>query len=439
MAKEEKPLEYKRRIRDTKGVAQRLDLGYLKRATQLLVTRKRAVWVLVAAAGLACVPLVLGVGGSRKSLQNGPVSEAHAMFEQRCEFCHTQSFRSVSDKACGQCHDGAPHPAKSVDAGHPSKEIRCVECHVEHRGRVRLSVVVNARCTTCHAEIAAHSTGAKVGNVSTYRDGKHPQFASATLKDQRPLKLNHAKHMPSEAKLIRTIKLPMKCEDCHKVDPASPTGQLKPVTFEEDCKSCHARELEFDVDHVLGDDISVPAPHTKDARVIREFIWKVYADAVKANPAIARRPAGNDLVAQPNTNAWMERVVNDATAYLFGRKCGYCHETMGGGEVRKVNRVAGRYVEAKPDGEPWLARGEFSHGSHRGVRCEDCHTEARASQKTEDVLIPVMKSCTPCHGDSGTSLDDCAKCHQYHNRFKEQRRPDGPMEQFMKAGRPVTQ
>ena len=31
MAKEEKPLEYQRRIRDTKGVAQRLDLNYLKR------------------------------------------------------------------------------------------------------------------------------------------------------------------------------------------------------------------------------------------------------------------------------------------------------------------------------------------------------------------------------------------------------------------------
>ena len=32
MGKEEnKPLEYQRRLRDTKGVAQRLDLSYLKR------------------------------------------------------------------------------------------------------------------------------------------------------------------------------------------------------------------------------------------------------------------------------------------------------------------------------------------------------------------------------------------------------------------------
>jgi hypothetical protein len=435
MAKEEKPLEYTRRIRDTKGVAQRLDLGYLSRATKLLVTRKRLAWALVAAALLAGVPLTLGIGGSRKTLENAPVSQAHALFEERCEFCHTQSYSKVSDKACGQCHDGAPHPAKLVDAGKPSREMACVDCHMEHRGRIRLSAVASARCTECHSEISGHSSGAKVRNVSAFREGKHPDFGAASMKDLRPLKLNHAKHMPAETRVIRNIKLPMKCEDCHKVDPLSPTGQLKAVTFEEDCKSCHARELEFDVDHVLGEQKSVPAPHTKDTPAITQFIWKAYADALKANPALARRPVDSDLVAQASSDAWMNRVVNDATAYLFGRKCGYCHETPGGGEVRKVNRVAGHYAETKPDGEPWLQRGEFSHGSHRGVRCEDCHTTARASQKTPDVLIPAMKSCTGCHGDSGTALDDCAKCHQYHNRSKEQRRPNGPMEQFMHAAR----
>src|SRR5437660_1746401 len=65
MAKEDKPLEYQRRLRDTKGVAQRLDLDYLKRPAILGHLRKRLTWAVVAAAVLACVPLVLGVGGSR--------------------------------------------------------------------------------------------------------------------------------------------------------------------------------------------------------------------------------------------------------------------------------------------------------------------------------------------------------------------------------------
>jgi len=53
------------------------------------------------------------------------------------------------------------------------------------------------------------------------------------------------------------------------------------------------------------------------------------------------------------------------------------------------------------------------------VECESCHTGARKSRKTSDVLIPAMKSCVQCHGESGTALDECATCHLYHNRALE--------------------
>jgi len=425
MSKEDKPLEYQRRIRDTKGVAQRLDLGYLKRAAAILLIRKRLTWALVAGAVLASVPLVMGIGGSRKTLESRGLSEAHALFEKRCEVCHAQAFAGVSDKACQQCHDGAPHPAKQVDSAvHANAQVRCAECHTEHRGKARLAAVGNAHCTSCHADMAAHATGAKVRNVSAFRPDRHSEFSPVGMKDDRPLRLNHAIHMPAEPKTIRDVKLPIKCGDCHVVDRNSPTGQLLPVTFDANCKSCHARELEFDVDHVVSR-FPMPAPHAKDAKVIHEFIWNAFAGALKASPALARRPVGNDLVAQPSAQAWMQRVVKDAETYLFGRKCGYCHQTMGDGEVRKVNRISGRYVEGKPDGDPWFARGEFAHRSHRAVECESCHTAARTSTKTEDVLIPAMRTCTPCHGDSGTSLDDCAKCHRYHNRSLEKDRMPG--------------
>ena len=67
----------------------------------------------------------------------------------------------------------------------------------------------------------------------------------------------------------------MKCGDCHVTDRSSPEGALLPVTFEQNCKSCHARELEFDVYHVLGPD-AAPAPHTRDPKTIREFIVAAY-------------------------------------------------------------------------------------------------------------------------------------------------------------------
>ena len=111
MDKEEKPLEYQRRIRDTKGVAQRLDLDYLKRTNFLLLLRKRATWALLAVAALAMVPLVLGLAGSHKALSTGPLSPSHAVFEGRCEVCHAVAFARVRDSACERCHDGAAHPA----------------------------------------------------------------------------------------------------------------------------------------------------------------------------------------------------------------------------------------------------------------------------------------------------------------------------------------
>src|SRR5262249_12205507 len=140
MAKEEKPLEYQHRIRDTKGVAQRLDLDYLKQRALLAVLRGRLTWALVGAAVLVSAALILGVGG-RRTLSNGPLSRAHGVFEGRCEVCHSQAFRGVPDNACERCHDGAAHPAKAIDSGKANRTPPCVECHVEHRGKMLLSEV----------------------------------------------------------------------------------------------------------------------------------------------------------------------------------------------------------------------------------------------------------------------------------------------------------
>lgn len=428
MAKEEKPLEYQRRIRDTKGVAQRLDLGYLNRPRLLAVARSRLTWLLVAAAAGASVPLLLGVGGSRKAIANGPVSEAHDLFAQRCEVCHDQSFKRAPDRACQGCHDGAPHPAKMVDRGKGNTVVTCAQCHMEHRGKAALGEVASENCTSCHADLKAHASGVtiKAVSITAFRTEKHPEFSAGTLADARPLRLNHAIHMPAQAKTIRGMKLPMQCGDCHVTDRSSATGALLPVTFEQNCKQCHARELEFDVYHLLGPN-GPPAPHTKDAKTIREFVARAYRDALAANPAIVRKPLGNDLAPAAN---WLERVVKDSEDYLFGRKCGYCHTMAAYAMVKPVNRIAGRYVETKPEGEPWFARAEFAHRPHRAVECESCHAAARASTKTADVLIPAMKSCLPCHGKSEPGLDRCSECHLYHNRTLEKDRERRPTEEL---------
>ena len=376
MAKEEKPLEYQRRIRDTKGVAQRLDLNYLGRPALIAVLRKRLTWVLVAIAAIASVPLVTGFGGSRRAIMSGSVSAAHAVFENKCESCHTSAFASVPDSACQTCHDGAPHPAKSIDTARPQTTVRCAQCHLDHQGRGQLAKVVSGNCTSCHAS----ATG-KLKTASAFRPGKHPEFSTAVMSDSRPLRLNHAIHMPAAPKTIRGMKLPMKCADCH----ITVRGELQPVTFEQNCKSCHARELEFDVYQTLGP-TAPPAPHARDPKTIRDFVAAAYRGRSDA-----------------------DRLVKDAEDYLFNRKCVYCHTS----EPRPSG--SGRSLASAS----WLTRGEFDHRAHRAVACESCHAAARTSTRTSDVLIPKMESCLPCHGDSGADLDRCSLCHQYHNRSLE--------------------
>jgi len=175
--------------------------------------------------------------------------------------------------------------------------------------------------------------------------------------------------------------------------------------------------LEFDVYHVGVP----PAPHVKDKGVIHEWIVAQYRPL--ATTAITRRPLGNDLKPQPNAAAWLDRVVRDSEAYLFERKCVYCHAGTVGGHFANV--------------DPSLPRGEFDHRKHRAVDCDSCHTQARGSTRTSDVLLPAMKTCTPCHGSSNTALDRCTTCHQYHNRDLEKDHARPLRELVGQAGRPA--
>ena len=431
---ENAPLPYESRVRDTKGVAQRLDLNYLKRPNLFRDVRRTLTWILPVAAAVLAIPFLIGVGKTEKVFSNGPVSRPHAMFENRCNVCHVQAFSSVPKQACLACHDGPSHPAKTIDTAKLISEPVCTSCHVEHRGG-NLAEVGDKNCTSCHASLSSHATGVqlKAVSITAFRPGKHPDFPDPNRTDLRPLRLNHAIHMPATPKTLRGIKLPMKCGDCHSTAMASPKGDLEPVTFERNCRSCHKRELEFLLPGLPVE--GPPAPHTKDPQTIRQFILDTYQNLAMSNPSLTSTPIDRDFTAEPNAQAWVAKAARKSEQYLFENKCKYCHEYEGyAGEfpvIRKVNQIRGRYVEGRPEGEPWLVRGEFSHRAHRAVECVSCHSTARTSTKTSDVLIPTLKSCTSCHGASGTSIDRCYQCHLYHNKNNERDRDRRPVEQLI--------
>jgi len=435
MAKEEKPLEYQGRILDTKSAVQRLNLDYLNHPSMFRSLRRRLTWIAPLVAVVGALPFLFGIGGGEKVFSNGPVSRSHTIFEQNCAACHTGKFTSVADAACKKCHDGPSHPAKSADAAKLKDEPRCSQCHLEHQGNAVLAEISDRNCTGCHSDLAAAGTSVKLqaNKVTGFRPNRHPEFSAPKRADRRPLKLNHAVHMPAQPKTIRGMKLPMKCSECHVTQLSSAKGDLAAVTFEDHCRSCHKRELEFDVYQTLGE--SRPAPHTKDHQLIHQFIVDTYQKALAANPGILQRPLGRDFTPISNPAAWLAKVVKDSEDFLFEKKCRYCHEYEGrSGDypaVKPVHKIVGRYIETAEAGEPWLVRGEFSHRAHRAVDCASCHGGAKASAKTEDVLLPKMESCLPCHGSSGTYLDRCAQCHLYHNKNKEMDKDRRPIEQLV--------
>lgn len=414
MAKEDKPIPYERRTITTKSLAQRLILAYQREQNWLRLWKRRLTYGAPLIAGLAILPFFTGAGGSKRVFTNGPISTSHSLFEQDCKRCHSVSFAKVKDSDCKSCHDGPRHQASGI------VEPRCAECHVEHKGSPVLTGVNDANCTRCHDDLSRQSKNLKTKalQVTAFCEKKHPEFSGIGKPDQRPIKLNHAVHLPKQPKTIRGVKLPMKCTDCHSFDRA---GSTIPVTFEKHCASCHKGELGFDVYEILGAERGT-APHSKDPEGIARFIREAYTKALEANPGLTQRPLSRNLAGGAARETWLATAVRDSSAYLFEKKCRYCHEVQhenGLPVVAKVNRLAGRYVSGKPESERWLEHAEFRHPAHRMLTCESCHTTAVESRKTADILIPAMKSCLPCHGDSGTTLDNCSKCHYYHEKTSE--------------------
>ncbi len=235
-------------------------LDYFKRPSKFKSVRFRytlGATVLAAAASLATV----AVPPLHSFHQAAPVSTAHAMFNQQCANCHTQTWAplarlcgyhdavSISDQSCNQCHHGAAHNAK-VDAD-PS----CVSCHQEHRGHeVLASHVASRHCAACHGDLKNHlgpdqTTIFHAGITSFSVD--HPDFKRSTAgqKDGSKIKFNHKAHLElSIADLnlanqmagrndLQGVGAKLDCIQCHQMDPER--RYLLPINYDQHCAKCH--------------------------------------------------------------------------------------------------------------------------------------------------------------------------------------------------------
>jgi hypothetical protein len=436
--------------RTTKRLAQRIDLNYFKHPHRFREIRFLLSALLPAAALLWLVGY--GVAHNNKLYSAGPMSPAHAVLTESCGSCHVMRAAffgaKANDRACLACHDGPIHHADQVFT--PA----CSSCHVEHRGRILLAATPDASCTQCHANLRTnHATPNFAANITSFETG-HPEFAAlrAGFADPGTIKLDHAVHMKANLAGPHGL-VQLDCGDCHRpgtstqasrfssattessvaqTTPAPPVAMvaiaqtfgppshsaarayMAPTTYSKHCAGCHT--LLFDKRFAEG------VPHDTP-EVIHAFVVRKFQGYIAAHPAELREtPSTVALPAKPlpvspriyTPQQWVDTRVAEAEQLLWAKTCKQCH-TLTLSMSAPIPAVAKSNITVR-----WFQYAAFDHDQHRLVSCESCHTRARTSQETTDVLLPGIRTCRQCHhaGSEGAEAR-CFECHDYHDWSKE--------------------
>jgi pSer/pThr/pTyr-binding forkhead associated (FHA) protein len=350
--------------------------------------------------GLAMLAEITANPKNQAVFMPGGVSSAHVRagtidVARNCQACH-DPFRGVTDAKCIACHQKEPHAP--TERAHP----QCLSCHAEHRGAARLSMMSDAKCTSCHADLAAHDTQSPPPSWAHIRvfDEQHPDIERPP--DTNTLKFNHKLHLAARgvfnAEGRREV---LQCAQCHKLVPdKSSKWDPRPIAFASDCQRCH--RLTFDARFPNAE-----VPHGGDPGIVYGFLGGIYSGdsslASKSPEEVRRifatrasRPAGESAVV--------------SAEHVIKAKCTVCHE---------LKTVGGRLVATRPIlPTRWIKHARFSHSEpHR--ECESCHANARQSALTSDILLPRINACAACHAPRGARPGStCLTCHEYHERSK---------------------
>jgi hypothetical protein len=371
------------------------------------------------------------------------------------------------NKACLNCHGASiSHDISSMTARHGAvgslseKNSSCAHCHTEHEGTNGLLEIADAQCITCHSDLK--SMQATTTFASTIRDFgvSHPEFR--ILADRAPdpgrLKLNHAVHLKPNLLGPDRTPVQMVCADCHRptngggvwpygrngkrkgaatskghshspaveqqssADPVATDGALmQPIQYAKHCAACHP--LVADPERRILPGGEIPHESPERIRVFLRGMLSAFADnhsealqetPNSANPGLPTMRSAESVEERFKT-AWVNDriVVFEQRLYRNAKDCRLCHDQEWSADVRNLPRIVPPDVPSK-----WLEHASFDHERHKVLSCDACHTAARTSTKTGDVLLPGIASCRACHAPSSDRLSgagsDCVLCHTYH-------------------------
>lgn len=370
--------------------------------------------VVFLATGLFFFQLFAAQGG--QMFAPGPLAAPHRATIKACGDCHS-GFRPVSDLSCrSSCHSTIGDHQNAGLAGQGGGRMACTDCHLEHHGDAALKLASANTCASCHDGLAERLPASVFANRITDFESDHPEFAIDTPEGRRRLSdpggrqsdpgglvnFDHGWHLTKLPAHLRRD-----CEDCHRRDPK--TDEILALDFEASCQSCHS--LPFDP-RFPGQQVPHGAP-----RQVFDYLTGVYL----RNPQVLARLDGNERLAASaslSREQQLAKVAQVVGERLLRNSCAKCHRFESAGRRGDEAQVAPVRWRA-----PYFLHANFRHAPHlRLAECQECHAEARASRKSEDLLLPGIAACQTCHREASSAKVDkakigeshCLNCHSYH-------------------------
>ncbi len=436
--------------------ASRIELDYHRQKTWLDVSRYGAALAGLLLSGWYGAWVLLADGIELNSFRNaalntGPVSKAHASFEQDCQQCHSKglglplardSWRinpegrlAHLEDSCQRCHQVAGHSRDMLLDSSADRD--CATCHREHLGREKeLAAVANAACVSCHSNLNAvcNQSGGRenlnsISDFSTQSHGQMDKLGRNTfrslLQDQGRIRFDHGQHLlpgqvdrnrkggfqlsmlsPSARERYRKPGqsdeglVELDCASCHQRlaivgHPNSAENEEgrhhAPIEFDKHCSACHQMTYAGQANDML------PLPHIAPRE---EFALLLSAKLNRGSPQGQIQMRGD--VSQAAKKDVSALSVEQAVDAVFDR-CEQCHlrEDITPSAIDRA--LAGKstpLIAAR-----WLRRGYFDHAAHSRIeRCEYCHVvptgdnyQTGAPEDHRIVFIRGPESCVPCH------------------------------------------
>ena len=384
-----------------------------------------------------------------QSWNPGPLSQGHQPFAADCLACHQIPFKHARDQECVTCHkrikEHVPAKALTGPQGIAFRDIRCAECHRDHKGQ-QMAPRAQEQCAECHADVEKLAADAHSEKAIDFRT-EHPQFRlslldadksklvrrvrqgrqnAAQLVEHSNLKFNHKLHLDPDgvrdpdgkrdqagARDAQGRRTVMQCADCHEADDG---GRLmKPIVMEQHCQKCHSLAFEPQV-------TKRQVPHGSEAEMatmLREFYARLVLGDVPPGvnpPADLRRTRPGAVLNYPERQAALQIANQKAKQVLYDmfekrKVCSTCHH------VKRTGDETGWEVAPVRIAQVWMPQAIFTHAKHTTEDCASCH-DVKNSKDSKDIAMPNIEKCRECHVGakpvSGKVTSDCATCHKFH-------------------------